>query len=103
VVLIEPGDTKTPITQNRTVTADAATRTVYGSFPATLERMAMDEQNGPGPESVARLVYKVVNTRNPRLRYTVGPVVQRVAVWLKRLFPNAAMEYGMRRYYGLEG
>jgi hypothetical protein len=84
------------------LTADAATRVVYGFFPAALERMAMDEQNGPRPEGVVRLVYKIVNTRNPRLRYTVGPVVQRTAVWLKRLLPNTAVEYGMRRYYGLE-
>jgi hypothetical protein len=35
--------------------------------------------------------------------YTVGPVAQRAAVWLKRLMPYAVVEYGMRRYYGLAG
>ena len=64
---------------------------------AALERTATDEQNGPGPEGVARLLHKIVTTPNPRLRYTVGPAVQRVAVWLKRLLPYAALEYGMER------
>jgi len=102
VVIIEPGDTKTPITHNRMVTADASTIGTYASFHAALKRTASDEQNGPGPEGVARLLYRIVNsTSNPRLRYTVGPALQRAAVWLKRLMPNAVLEYGMRQYYGL--
>jgi NAD(P)-dependent dehydrogenase (short-subunit alcohol dehydrogenase family) len=102
VVLIEPGDTRTAITQNRVLTAGAAARNAYASFPTALERMASDEQSGPGPESVARLLHRIVNNPNPRLRYTSGPLVQRAAVWLKRLLPNAVLEYGMRKYYRLD-
>jgi len=102
VVLIEPGDTRTPITQNRIVTADATVQSTYRSFITALRRMADDEQKGPGPESVARLLHRILNNPNPRLRYTVGPVLQRAAVWLKRLLPNAALEYGMRKYYRLD-
>ena len=102
VVLNEPGDANRDITRNRGVTADVARNQIYGSFPAALERTASDEKNGPGPENIARLLWKIVNTPSPRLRYTVGPAVQRVAVWLKRLLPNGVLEYGMRRYYGLD-
>jgi hypothetical protein len=63
--------------------------------------MASDEQNVRGPEGVARLLYRVIRTANPRLRYTVGPPVQRAAVGLKRLRPNALLQYGLRLYYGL--
>lgn len=101
VVLIEPGDTRTPITQNRILTADTATRDGYRRFPAALERMATDEQSGPGPDAIARLLHRIVNTQNPRLRYTTGPAVQRAAVWMKRLLPHVALEYGMRKYYGV--
>lgn len=100
VVIIEPGDTRTPITQNRAVTADTMTNDLYRSFPAALSRTASDEQNGPGPERVARLLGRIVDTPNPRLRYTVGPSPQRAAVWIKRLLPYRILEYGMRRYYG---
>ena len=102
MVLIEPGDTKTAIRQNCTVTADAATRDAYGSFPAALKRTATEEQNGPGPEGISRLDYEIVNTPNPGLRYTTGPAAQRAAVWIKRLLPNAVLEYGMRRYYRVD-
>ena len=103
VVLIEPGDTRTAITQNREKVTAWSSTSAYRSFDAALKQTATDEQNGPGPEIVAQLVRRVVNTRNPRLRYTVGAPVQRLAVWMKRLLPNALMEYGIRKYYGLDG
>ena len=73
------------------------------SFQAALAQTARDEQGGPGPEQIARLLYRIVNQRNPRLRYTIGPGAQRAAVWLKRLLPNSVLEHGMRTYYGLGG
>jgi NAD(P)-dependent dehydrogenase (short-subunit alcohol dehydrogenase family) len=97
VALIEPGDHKTGLTRSRHVT-----KNTYGrSFEAALARTERDEQNGPGPEQVARLLCRIVNQDNPRLRYTVGPGAQRISVWLKRLLPNSVMEYGVRRYFGL--
>jgi NAD(P)-dependent dehydrogenase (short-subunit alcohol dehydrogenase family) len=102
VVIIEPGDTKTEITQNRQIAEAATNQDTYPAFLAALKRTAHDEQNGPAPESVARLLWRVVNTPSPQLRYTTGPVSQRAAVWLKRLMPYAVVEYGMRRYYGLD-
>jgi NAD(P)-dependent dehydrogenase (short-subunit alcohol dehydrogenase family) len=99
VVLIEPGDFKTDLTQNRTVlqVGDA----YRSSFQSALAKTTHDEQHGAGPEKIARLVHRVVNHRSPRLRYTIGPAPQRAAVWLKRLFPNSLVEFGMRTYYGV--
>ena len=102
VVLIEPGDTRTEITANRRPAAATVDQQVYRSFAAALKRTSDDEQNGPGPEGVAHLLWRVVNSTNPRLRYTVGPATQRAAVWMKRFLPNAVVEAGMRSYYGLE-
>jgi NAD(P)-dependent dehydrogenase (short-subunit alcohol dehydrogenase family) len=104
VVLIEPGDHKTALTANRRFSKTSGSTDPYGaSFAAALERTAHDEQAGPGPEQIARLLYRIVNQRNPRLRYTIGPAPQRAAVWLKRLLPNGVLEYAMRTYYGLGG
>jgi NAD(P)-dependent dehydrogenase (short-subunit alcohol dehydrogenase family) len=100
VVIIEPGDHKTSITENRTEMS-GGTDAYRESFQAALARTAHDEQSGPGPEQVARLLYRIVNTRNPRLRYTIGPAQQRAAVWLKRLLPYSVTEYSLRTYFGL--
>jgi NAD(P)-dependent dehydrogenase (short-subunit alcohol dehydrogenase family) len=102
VVIIEPGDHKTALTENRTEMS-GGTDAYSQSFQAALARTAHDEHTGPGPEQVARLLYRIVNTRDPRLRYTIGPATQRAAVWLKRLLPYSLTEYSMRTYFGLGG
>jgi NAD(P)-dependent dehydrogenase (short-subunit alcohol dehydrogenase family) len=102
VSVIQPGDHRTGLTQNRRFTAPSREDVVYGRpFRAALARTARDEQGGPEPERVARLVYRIVNLREPRLRYTVGPPAQRAAVWLKRILPYSVIEHGMRVYYHL--
>jgi NAD(P)-dependent dehydrogenase (short-subunit alcohol dehydrogenase family) len=104
VVIIEPGDHKTSLTENRQFTEISGATDPYSpSFEAALLKTAHDEQSGPGPEQIARLLHRIVNQRHPRLRYTIGPVPQRAAVWLKRLMPYSILEYSMRTYYGLGG
>jgi NAD(P)-dependent dehydrogenase (short-subunit alcohol dehydrogenase family) len=100
VVLIEPGDHRTSFTQNRCSTRGSAEGSPYRDrFERAIARMATDEQGGPSPEAIARLLQKVLNNPHPRLRYTVGPVAQRAAVWLKRSMPYAVIEKIMQDYY----
>jgi NAD(P)-dependent dehydrogenase (short-subunit alcohol dehydrogenase family) len=100
VVLIEPGDHRTGLTDNRRRTAESASNPAYlARFQRAAERMAADEQNGPQPEAVARLLVRIVNNPRPRLRYTAGPTPQRAAIWLKRLMPYALVEKVMDFYY----
>jgi len=101
VVLIEPGDHRTGFTKNRELTAASSENPAYRvAFRRAIQRMATDEQAGPSPDRVAQLVYDVIQTRNPRLRYTAGPSAQRCAVWLKRFAPNALVERIVAAYYG---
>jgi short-subunit dehydrogenase len=100
VVLIEPGDHRTRFTENRRIAGGALENAAYKStFERAVNRMAQDEQNGPGPERIARLVAKVIHTRRPRLRYTVGPLSQRAAVWIKRLTSYSLTETLVSHYY----
>jgi NAD(P)-dependent dehydrogenase (short-subunit alcohol dehydrogenase family) len=102
VVIIEPGDHKTALTENRQFTEISGAAKAYSpSFEAALVKTAHDEQSGPPPEQIARLLYRIVNRRHPRMRYIIGPAPQRGAVWLKRLLPYSVLEYSLRAYYGL--
>jgi NAD(P)-dependent dehydrogenase (short-subunit alcohol dehydrogenase family) len=97
VVLIEPGDHRTALTANRRVLASgSAYRT---RFERAVGRMAADEQRGPLPDEIARLVHRAICAENPPLRYTVGPRSQRAAVWLKRLAPYRVVERVVADYY----
>jgi NAD(P)-dependent dehydrogenase (short-subunit alcohol dehydrogenase family) len=100
VVLIEPGDHRTGLTDNRRRTAESQSNASYRNrFDRAVARMAADERGGPGPEAIARLLHRIVSDRRPRLRYTVGPAPERAAVWLKRLMPWAVVEKVMTHYY----
>jgi NAD(P)-dependent dehydrogenase (short-subunit alcohol dehydrogenase family) len=100
VVLIEPGDHRTGLTGNRRKAVDSESNPAYRDrFHRAIERMAADEQNGPEPEAVARLLLRIVNNPRPRLRYTTGPIPERAAIWLKRLLPYSLVEKAMDFYY----
>jgi NAD(P)-dependent dehydrogenase (short-subunit alcohol dehydrogenase family) len=97
VVLVEPGDHRTNLTANRKLTA--ASEHYRVACKTAVDRMARDEQAGPDPAGIARLVLGILEDPNPRLRYTAGPFLQRAAVWLKRLGPYAVTEAALSAYY----
>jgi NAD(P)-dependent dehydrogenase (short-subunit alcohol dehydrogenase family) len=96
VSLVEPGDHRTALTGNR-IRTEAAT---YGErAERAIGKMAKDEQAGPDPDGVARVVLKALESRRPRLRYTTGPAIQRTAAVLKRIAPYSLIERIMDIYY----
>lgn len=101
VVLVEPGDTRTPFAAHRCRTANptACYRERYGR---ALNRAEEDEEAGIPPAAVARLVLRVLRCRNPRLRYTVGNPFQRLAVVAGRVLPGRLFEWGIIRYYRVQ-
>jgi len=94
VVLVEPGDTRTQFTANRSNTRRADENSVYReAYRRALARIEADERNGAGAETVARTVARIVATPRPKARYLVGPFHQKLAVLLKRLAPPALFEW----------
>ncbi len=99
VALVEPGDFRTGFTANRRLT----TREDAGAYGERARRaiavMEHDERRGRTPEVVARLIEHIITRRSPRLRYTVGPVSERLALVLKRFAPARLFEWGIATYY----
>jgi NAD(P)-dependent dehydrogenase (short-subunit alcohol dehydrogenase family) len=102
VVLVEPGDTRTGITDHRLVVAGARENRTYA---AGLERMMAvleaDERSGISPHAVAHLVARIVEHPSPRLRYRVGPLLQLLAAGLKGVLPWRLFERLILFYYRL--
>lgn len=93
VVLIEPGDFKTDITRHRQKAAKSKQISAYhDTFKQVLQTVESGERNGPTPEPIAKLIYKVINLNPPRIRYTVGNISQRIAVPLKKILPSRLFE-----------
>ncbi len=100
VTLVEPGDFHTGFTDRRLrVRASGADGVYSEACRRALETAESDERRASTPEAVARLVSRILSRRVPRLRYTVGPALQRVAVRLKSVLPSRVFEWALGLYY----
>ena len=67
-----------------------------GAYVAAAEKaiavMERDETNGGSPEDVAALVQRVLASRRPRRRVSVGKPGERVGIPAKRLLPHGLFE-----------
>jgi len=101
-VLIEPGDFKTKITENRIYTENSRKSEHYSkAFSKALTIMEKEEKRGPDPQIVALLINKIINTNNPRLRYTTGPILEKFAVFLKKILHASLFEWLIMGNYNL--
>jgi short-subunit dehydrogenase len=102
VALIEPGDFKSEFPANRVNTADSVASGVYRD---ALERcvgvMREEEKNGKEPDAIARLAEKIIKDPAPRLRYTAGPMGERIGPALKSILPYRIYEYLFLKHYKL--
>lgn len=100
VMLIEPGDHRTALTENRRAAAASRENPAYRErYERAVARMTSDERNGPAPEAVARLLHRIIRLKRPRLRYAVGPFTERAAPMVKRLLPYGVIEKLVDGYY----
>lgn len=93
VILIEPGDFHTGFTLHRRRTLQSQENSVYSEkCNNTVAVMEKDEINGYDTEKVACLVERIINIKTPYFRYTTGPIIERIAVSLKKVLPHSIFE-----------
>jgi short-subunit dehydrogenase len=102
IVLIEPGDFKTAFTSNRRTTTESKGDSPYReTFNRALATMERDETQGCDPQQIAKLVQRILETSDPRLRYRVGAFTQKLSVSLKALLPNRVFDWLIMKHYQL--
>ena len=102
-VLIEPGDFCTGFTDSRHLVEKSSSSDVYrSSQDHVLSIVEKDERGGASPDAIARLVARILSKRSPRVRYTVGPIAQKLAAALKRILPSKWFEWALSKYYGVK-
>lgn len=98
-VLVEPAYTRTAFEGNL-LHADhklADYAPARGRAEAQLRTVM---QTADAPETVAAVVLRAAQDRNPRLRYTAGSVAKRVSL-LRRFVPASAFDKSLRKQLGL--
>ncbi len=102
VVLVEPGDFKTGFTKNRKIVARAKKQSQYEpQFSKALRTMEKDERNGYPSERLAKLIARIITTESPKLRYSTGPYLERLAIILKKILPSSWFEWIIMKSYQL--
>ncbi|HEX6846017.1 MAG TPA: SDR family oxidoreductase [Chitinophagaceae bacterium] len=100
IVLLEPGDFRTPITRNRIKDPQTGIDPYYEKkFKETSKKITADENNGMDPLSIAKKVEKIMHLKRPALRYTAGKPIQRLVPILRRILPSAFFQYLIRKNY----
>jgi len=98
VVLVEPGDVNTGMSDRSSI-ATKQSAVYLEPLQSSVTAMKDGEESGIGPEVVARTVARVVHSRQPRFRYTVGQMSQRTGALAKRLLPWSVIEYILTKIY----
>jgi NAD(P)-dependent dehydrogenase (short-subunit alcohol dehydrogenase family) len=103
VTLIEPGNFATDFTSSRRMSSSSSSD---GAYQAALDKavtlMEHDELNGASPEDVASLVVKVLGSRRPPRRVSVGKAGERVGLMAKRLMPFRLFQAAAKSSLGVE-
>jgi NAD(P)-dependent dehydrogenase (short-subunit alcohol dehydrogenase family) len=101
VVLIQPGDHRTPAPENRQWAPASKSNPLYAKRARhAIEVMAAGERNGRDPVCVARTVERLMNTRRPRLRYVVAKPFDHLLAALHRgLLSGRAFERIMSKIF----
>lgn len=68
-------------------------------FKRALHGMEEDERNGSKPGKVAVLVDYIINHPSPRPRYMLGPILQQIAVHLRKFIPSQLFEWIIMKSY----
>lgn len=100
VTLVQPGNVITDFTASRrTVAAEDEAYAV--ALHRAVDLMAHDEQHGAPPEAVATAVRRVLESRRPPRRVSVGKADERIGLLAKRLLPFRAFEAAARSSLGV--
>lgn len=98
---IAPGDFATNIASGRyhaPLLENSPYKKPYGN---TLNLMDSHVDNGSHPDIMAKAVYKIINTLNPKGHYKVGAFMQKFSIVLKRILPDKVYEKLLVKHYKL--
>lgn len=98
---VAPGDFATNIAAGRyhaPVLEDSPYKEKYGHSLKTMDEH-VDE--GGDPKEMAEAIYKIIETKSPKIHYKVGAFMQKFSIVLKRVLPDKMYEKLLMNHYKL--
>jgi NAD(P)-dependent dehydrogenase (short-subunit alcohol dehydrogenase family) len=102
IVVIQPGNYDTPITENRRLIKKSQMDSAYArNFENAYQVIRDKEKTGHSLLEIGQLVAKIIRTPKPKLRYMVGPLNEKMVKPYKTFFPFRLFEWLVRYYYNI--
>ncbi|MGK0422433.1 MAG: short-subunit dehydrogenase, partial [Polaribacter sp.] len=101
IVNIAPGDFATDIISRRYHTPVFEGSVYKENYKSNLDLMDSHVETGKNPIEMAKKVYQIINTKNPKIHYKVGGALEKFSVILKRILPDTWFEAILMRHYKL--
>lgn len=101
VVNIAPGDFATNIAAGRYHTPVFKNSAYKQKYQENLDLMDAHVDDGMDPVEMAKSIYKILNTKKPKLHYKVGNFMQKFSIVLKRILPDRIYERLLMNHYKL--
>jgi short-subunit dehydrogenase len=99
VTNVAPGDFATNIASGRyhtPVFEDSPYKEIYQS---NLNLMDAHVDSGSNPIEMAEAIYKIINTKKPKIHYKVGDFMQKFSITLKKIVPDKVYEKLLMNHY----
>lgn len=100
-VNVAPGDFATNIAAGRFHSPVLNNSPYKDSYSKTLALIDAHVDEGEDPIKMAEVVYKVIQTKNPKVRYLVGARLQKFSIFLKKILPSKVYEKMLLSHFKL--
>lgn len=101
LVNVAPGDFATNIAAGRYHTPVFDNSAYKENYQANLDLMNSHVSGGMNPLEMAKAVFKIINTKNPKIHYKVGGFMEKFSIVLKRILPGKVYEKLLMNHYKL--
>ena len=101
VTNVAPGDFATNIASGRYHTPVFENSPYKEAYQSNLDLMDAHVDSGSDPIEMAKEIYKIINSSNPKVHYRVGEFMQKFSIVLKKVLPDTIYEKMLMKHYKL--
>ena len=101
VTNIAPGDFATNIAAGRYHTPVFENSPYQKTYQNNLDLMNEHVSGGSDPIAMAKAIYKIIQTKHPKIHYKTGDFMQKFSIVLKRILPDKIYEKMLMNHYKL--
>ncbi len=98
---LAPGDFATNIASGRYHVPEEDNSPYRKAYRNTLQLMNEHVDSGQNPIRVAEMVFKIIQTKNPKVHYRVGVFRQKFSLFLKKILPDKVYEKLLLNHFKL--